>query len=130
MSWSSTAGRAGPWARPPLALAVAAVVATLGCGSGPATCDTVVEPAPRMECRLAALEALVDRPDDLALALARIEDPAEHDLVALRLMVQAPSLFPLLCPQMRTPSARDRCSRLETRPHLSERARRPEAPTP
>ncbi len=101
------------------------------CAHEPEDCGAVVEPGPRVECRLSELSPLVTDPGQLELALTELEDPTEHDLVALRLMVQSPSLFPLLCPRMKTPPARDRCQRLEERPHLSERARRPDgAPAP
>ena len=100
------------------------------CGDGQTGCDAVPEPGPRVECRLERLQPLAQNTGRLELELAQITDPTEHDLVALRLMVQNPSLFPLLCPRMKTQSARQRCQRLEERPHLSERARRPDGAAP
>ena len=100
------------------------------CGDGRTGCDAVQEPGPRVECRLERLQPLAQNSGKLELELSKIADPTEHDLVALRLMVQSPSLFPLLCPRMKTQSARQRCQRLEERPHLSERARRPDGDAP
>ncbi len=101
--------------------------ALLSCGEHRAGCDAIVEPGPRVECRYEKLQTFAAQVGRLELELAKVDDPTEHDLVALRLMVQNPSLFPLLCPRMKTKSARQRCERLEERPHLSERARRPDA---
>ncbi len=100
------------------------------CGDARTGCDAIAEPGPRVDCRLEELQPLAPDTGRLELALAQIQDSTEHDLVALRLMVQHPSLFPLLCPRMRTHSARQRCERLEERPHLSERARRPGGDAP
>ena len=97
------------------------------CGNHRSGCDAILEPAPRVECRYERLQSFAQQTGRLELELAKVGDPTEHDLVALRLMVTNPSLFPLLCPRMKTASARQRCQRLEERPHLSERARRPDA---
>ena len=105
-------------------------VLSTACGEQRAGCDAIIEPGPRVECRYQHLQSFTQNTGKLELELAKIEAPTEHDLVALRLMVQNPSLFPLVCPRMKTPSARERCARLEERPHLSERARRPDVGAP
>lgn len=102
------------------------MLSSFGCSGTTATgCDAIQEPTPRVECRIEALQPAVDDYPRLELELSNLQDDAEHDLVALRLMVQHPSLFPILCPRIRTSAARERCARLEERPHLSERAKRP-----
>lgn len=105
-------------------------VMVTACGEQRSGCDAILEPGPRVECRYERIQSFAQNTGRLELELAKIEAPTEHDLVALRLMVQNPSLFPLICPRMKTPSARERCARLEERPHLSERARRPAAGAP
>lgn len=105
-------------------LAMTILMTAPGCGG--AGCDAIADAGERVACRVAKNTPLVGDPDALTESMSSIEAPTEHDLVALQLMVQHPSLLPILCPKMRTDSAADRCQRLEQRPHLSERARRPE----
>lgn|GEM_PF-6346327 len=114
----------------PRLIGLAWVLGGSGCTTAVGGCDGISDPNARVECRLDALRPIADDYGQLELRLAEIEDPAEHDLVALRLMVQTPSLLPILCPRIRTSAARERCERLQERPHLSERARRPDGAPP
>ena len=116
--------------RPHIALMVALLSPIEGCARAPVSCPEVVDPGERVQCRIDQMQPLLSDYGQLELRMSEIPDDAEHDLVALRLMVQQPSLFPILCPHIRTTAARERCERLQERPHLSERARRPDGTPP
>ena len=111
-------------------VSLALLTSTTGCNDKPAGCDGIADPNLRVNCRILSVEPLADDYGPLELRMSEIQDDAEHDMVALHLMVQHPSLFPILCPHIRTTAARERCERFQERPHLSERARRPEGPPP
>ena len=92
-----------------------------------AGCAHLATPTAREECRYLLVEPLLLKSDVAALqnALTEIAEPESRDLLLLRLATRHPDRASLLCRQVTTPAAQEKCTQVLGRPHLSTRPRPP-----
>ena len=93
----------------------------LGCNSAPtnfAECANVKDDDARIECQYKFARQLVDQEEALHAALASLNDPAAHDLLLLRLVVDAPESARFLCARAASNETSFRCRHILGRPHL------------
>ena len=105
-----------------------------GCG-GSADCERVRDEVAREDCRFAKASALYAAdPRAFRSALEAIPTPESRDLVRLRLAIRDPAGAQVLCREVETPPAQEKCRQVLGRPHLTTAPRsagaRPPADAP
>lgn len=88
-----------------------------------AACAALAGATEREECRYRLVEPLLADPAALQAALKDIAEPESRDLLLLRLATRHPDKASLLCRQVTTAAAREKCQQVLGRPHLSTRPR-------
>ena len=93
-------------------------------------CAALGDPAAQEDCRYRLVGPLVGDAGGLSAALATVKataSPQSHDLLLLRLAIDAPAQAGALCQQVQTDGAREKCQQVLGRPHLGTTRRPPTA---
>lgn len=64
------------------------------------------------------LSLLLETPKAFEAELQKISDPVEKDIVLLQLAVQQPKYARMLCKNIQTDNAKEKCKQIIGRPHL------------
>jgi hypothetical protein len=100
------------------------------CGT-PEDCDRVRDEVAREDCRFERASALFGTdPQGFRTTLLAIPTPESRDLVRLRLAIRDPGAGPVLCREVETLAAQEKCRQVLGRPHLSTAPQRHEAHPP
>ena len=113
---------------------IALLLWLVGCGA-PADCDRVRGEVAREDCRFERATVLYETdPRAFRSALDGIPTPESRDLVRLRLAIRDPAGAQVLCREVETPPAQEKCRQVLGRPHLTTAPRsagaRPPADAP
>jgi hypothetical protein len=114
----------------PRTLLLALVSACAGAPDTVAGCAALADAAAQEDCRYRLVGPLVGDTTKLSAALAEVRasaSPQSHDLLLLRLAIDAPAQAGALCQQVQTEGAREKCQQVLGRPHLGTTRRPPTA---
>lgn len=114
----------------PRTLLLALVSACAGEPDTVAGCAALSDAAAQEDCRYRLVAPLVGDAAKLTAALAEVRasaSPQSHDLLLLRLAIDAPAQAGALCQQVQTDGAREKCQQVLGRPHLGTTRRPPTA---
>jgi hypothetical protein len=112
-------------------LGLALLAACGGAPTQPADCAALRDPAAQEECRHALVAPLLGDPAALDAALSEVRasaSPQSHDLLLLRLAIDAPERAHALCTRVSTEGAAEKCRQVLGRPHLGTTRRPPTDP--
>jgi hypothetical protein len=108
-------------------LSLLGALCIVGCEEPPpetlSGCDALSSPTAVEDCRYRLIEPALSDAAALHKALREVSDDTSRDLLLLRLAVNHPDQASLLCRQVTTPPAQQKCKQVLGRPHLSTKPR-------
>lgn len=102
-----------------VALVAAAAVWRYGMVTPIERCSRIDDQRARDDCRVAIVDADGVSVEEAMAIIDQVESPESRDIVRLRLVVRDPTIARETCPEMEGAKAREWCTRIVKRPHLS-----------